>query len=351
LFRFAHIYYFYLLALIPLYIGVLVLFLLWKKKTLSKYGDWAVIRQLMPEYSLGKHILKFAGMAVALACLVFALADPQTGSRLEKVKRKGIDLMICLDVSNSMMAQDIKPNRLERAKQSIVRLIDNLEGDRIGIIVFAGKAYTQLPITTDYAAAKMFTSTINTGIVATQGTAISEAIEVAANGFGESKHNKAIVVITDGEDHEGSVLEQAEAALKKGITIYTIGMGLPEGAPIPVFSGNIQTGYKKDREGQTIMSKLDETLLQRIASIGKGMYVRATTSETGLNKIFDDISKIQKSEIEEKQFSDYEDRFQYFVALALLILITDLFVFERKTQWLKKFRPFEKGSEQMKSEK
>jgi Ca-activated chloride channel homolog len=342
LFRFAHIYYFYLLALIPVYAGLLVLFLLWKKKTLSKYGDWAVIGQLMPEYSVWKPILKFIGMSLVLASLIFALADPQTGSRLEKVKRKGIDLMICLDVSNSMMAQDIKPNRLERAKQSIVRLIDNLEGDRIGIIVFAGKAYTQLPITTDYAAAKMFTYTINTGIIPTQGTAIAQAIEVASGAFGESKHNKAIVVITDGEDHEGDVLEQADAAVKKGITIYTIGMGLPEGAPIPVFSGNIQTGYKKDREGQTIMTKLDETLLQRISSIGKGMYVRATTSETGLGKIFEDISKIQKSEIEEKQFSDYEDRFQYFVALALFILILDLFVFERKTQWLKKFRPFEK---------
>ena len=306
------------------------------------YGDWEVMKQLMPEYSVWKTVLKFIGLALALIALIVALATPQTGSRLEKVKRKGIDLMICLDVSNSMMAQDIKPNRLERAKQSIIRLIDNMEGDRIGIIVFAGKAYTQLPITTDYAAAKMFISTINTGIVATQGTAIGEAIEDAATGFGESKHNKAIVVITDGEDHEGNVLEQADAASKKGITIYTIGMGLPEGAPIPVFSGNVQIGYKKDNEGQTIMSKLDETLLQRIAGIGKGMYVRATTSETGLNKIFEDISKIQKSEIEEKQFSDYEDRFQYFVALALFFLIADLFVFERKTQWLKKFRPFEK---------
>jgi Ca-activated chloride channel family protein len=341
LFRFAHIYYFYLLAIIPVLAVLLVLFLLWKKRTLAKYGDWNVIRQLMPDYSIGKSIVKFFLMAAVLISLVVAMADPQTGSRLEKVKRKGIDLMICLDVSNSMMAQDIKPNRLERAKQSIVRLIDNLEGDRIGIIVFAGKAYTQLPITTDYAAAKMFTASINTSIVSTQGTAIAEALEVAANGFGESKHNKAIVVITDGEDHEGNVLEQAEAAVQKNITIYTIGMGLPEGAPIPVFSGDVQTGYRKDQDGQTIMSKLDETLLQRIASVGKGMYVRATTSETGLTKIFDDISKIEKSEIEEKQFSDYEDRFQYFVALALFLLVLDLFVFERKTQWMKRFKPFD----------
>jgi len=342
LFRFAHIYYFYLLALIPVFAGLLALFLIWKKKTLAKYGEWSVIRQLMPDYSLAKPILKFVLIMLAFTSLIFALANPQTGSRLEKVKRKGIDLMICLDVSNSMMAQDIKPDRLERAKQSIMRLIDNLEGDRIGIIVFAGKAYTQLPITTDYAAAKMFTASINTSLITTQGTAIGAAIELAANSFGESKHNKAIVVITDGEDHEGNVLEQADAAMKNNITIYTIGMGLPTGTPIPVFSNGIQTGYRKDRDGQTIMSKLDETLLQQIASIGKGMYVRATTSETGLKKIFDDISKIQKSEIEEKQFSDYEDRFQYFVALALFLLILDLFVFERKTKWLQRFKPFEK---------
>ncbi len=345
MFRFAHIYYFYFLAIIPVLAGLLVLFLLWKKRTLARYGDWNVIKQLIPDYSVGKPIIKFLIMSMVLASLVVAMADPQTGSRLEKVKRKGIDLMICLDVSNSMLAQDIKPNRLERAKQSIIRLVDNLEGDRLGIIVFAGKAYTQLPITTDYAAAKMFTGSINTGIVATQGTAIGEAIELAANSFGESKHNKAIVVITDGEDHEGSVLEQADAAVKKNITLYTIGMGLPEGTPIPVFSGDVQTGYRKDRDGQTVMSKLDETLLQQVASVGKGMYVRATTSETGLSKIFDDISKIEKSEIEEKQFSDYEDRFQYFVALALILLIADLFVFERKTRWMRRFKPFEFDSQ------
>jgi len=339
-FRFAHTYFFYLLALIPVFTIFLVLFFIWKKKTLAKYGDWHIIKQLMPEYSIRKPILKFIGMMLILSCLVVALADPQTGSRLEKVKHKGIDLMICLDVSNSMLAQDIKPDRLERAKQSISRVIDNLDGDRIGIIVFAGKAYTQLPITTDYAAAKMFLATINTGIVPTQGTAIASALELAANSFGESKHNKAIVVITDGEDHEGDALAQAEAIAKKGITIYTIGMGLPEGAPIPVMSGNVQIGYKKDSDGQTIMSKLDETLLQRIASMGNGMYVRANNSETGLNKIFDDINKIQKTEIEEKQFSDFEDRFQYFIAIAILLLVVDFFVFERKTRWLTNIKPF-----------
>ncbi len=342
MFRFANSYYFWLFALIPVFVLLFILFMHWRKQSLEKYGDFTVIRQLMPGYSVAKPILKWIGFLLILSLLIVALADPQTGSRLEKVKRKGIDLMICLDVSNSMLAQDIKPDRLERAKQSITRLIDNLEGDRIGIIVFAGKAYTQLPITTDYAAAKMFINTINTSIIPTQGTAIAEAIETASAGFGESKHNKAIVVITDGEDHEGSVLEQTEAAVKKGIMVYTIGMGLPEGAPIPQYSGTIQTGYKKDREGNTIMTRLDETLLQRIASVGKGMYVRATTSETGLNKIFDDISKIEKSEIEEKQYSDYEDQFQYFVALALFFLILDLFIFERKTKWMEQVKLFEK---------
>jgi len=341
MFRFAHPYYFYFLALLAVFAVLFILFLVWKRKAIHKYGEWEVIRQLMPEYSRSKPILKFLLLMLALASLIFALAGPQTGSRLEKVKRKGIDLMICLDVSNSMLAQDIKPDRLERAKQALSRMIDELDGDRIGIIVFAGKAYTQLPITSDYAAAKMFISTINTSLVPVQGTVIAEALGLASNSFGQSNRNKAIIVISDGEEHQGNALEQAEEIAKKGIAIYAIGMGLPEGAPIPQFNGNVQIGYKKDQSGQTIMTKLNETLLQQIATLGNGMYVRATTSAVGLNQVFNDIGKIQKTEIEEKQFSAYEDRFQYFVALALLFLVIDLFVFERKTKWLKNFKPFE----------
>ena len=281
----------------------------------------------MPEYSNGKLILKFILVLFSYTFLVIAIAGPQTGSRLEEVKRKGIDLMIALDVSNSMLAEDIKPDRLERSKQAISRLIDKLEGDRIGIVVFAGKAYMQLPITSDYGAAKMFLSTINTDIITIQGTVIADAIEMASSSFGESKRNKAIAIITDGEDHEGNVLEQAEVAAKKGIRIYTIGMGSPDGAPIPIYSGNIRTGYKKDREGTTIISRLDETLLQRIASVGNGIYVRANNSETGLQKIFEEINKMEKSEIENRQFSDYENRFQYFLALCLIFLVLELVVF------------------------
>lgn len=340
MFRFADPYYFWLLALIPLFTLAFAWFLVWRKRAISRYGDRAVIRGLMPEASTPKMVLKFAFLMVALAFLVLTIAGPQTGSRIEKVKRTGIDLIIALDVSNSMMAEDIKPNRLERAKQAISRLIDRLDGDRIGIIVFAGKAYTQLPITTDYAAAKMFISAINTSVVPVQGTAVGDAIELAVKNFGASKNNKALIIITDGEDHQGSVLEQAENATQQGVILYTIGMGLPEGAPIPIYNGNVMTGFRKDGEGNPIVSRLDETLLQQLATIGKGMYVRASNSETGLKQIFDDLNKIQASEIETKQFSDYEARFQYFLALTLLILIIDLFVFERKTFWLKKIKPF-----------
>jgi len=341
MFRFAHIYYFYLLLAIPVFAGILVLFLLWRKRKIDLFGERLLVMQLMPDYSNGKLIFKFILLMIGYSFLVLALAEPQTGSKLEKVQRKGIDLMLALDVSNSMLAQDIKPSRLERAKQDISKLIDRLEGDRIGIIIFAGKAYTQLPITTDYTAAKLLLASVNTHSVPVQGTAIGDAIETAAASFGQSNHNKAIIIITDGEDHQGGVVEQAEAAKKNGITIYTIGMGLVEGAPIPIYNGDVQTGYKKDRDGTIIVSKLDESILQQIATAGNGMYVRANNATTGLNKIFDDINKIQKSEIETKQFSDYEDRFQYFIAVSLIFLIFELLLLDKKNQWFKKFKPFE----------
>jgi Ca-activated chloride channel homolog len=340
MFRFAHISFLYLLVLIPVFTALLVLFLVWRKKALERFGEFPLILRLIPEFSTARLIFKFILLMLALAFLILALADPQTGSRLEKIERRGIDVMIALDVSNSMLAEDLSPNRLERAKQAISKLIDRLDGDRIGIIVFAGKAYNQLPITTDYGAAKMFLSTISTNTVPVQGTAIADAMDLCTNSFGQSTHNKAIVIITDGEDHQGGVLEKTEAAAKKGIIVYTVGMGTPEGGPIPLFNGTIQTGYMKDREGTPVITHLDESLLQRIAAIGKGMYVRATNSEGGWQKIFDDLDKIQKSELESKQFSDYEDRFQYFIVFSLLFLIFELFVFDKKNQWFSRFKPF-----------
>ena len=340
MFRFAHISFLYLLVLIPVFTVSLVLFLVWRRKALNRFGEFQLIHQLMPEFSTGRLIFKFVLLMIAFAFLVLALADPQTGSKMEKVERRGIDVMIALDVSNSMLAEDIRPSRLERAKQAISKLIDRLDGDRIGIIVFAGKAYNQLPITTDYGAAKMFLSAINTNIVPVQGTAIADAVEMATGSFGQSTHNKAIIVISDGEDHQGDVLEKTEAAAKKGIIVYSVGIGTPEGGPIPVYNGDYRTGYKKDRDGTTIITRLDDSLLQRIAAIGKGMYVRITNSEEGWHKVFDDLNKIQKSELESRQFSDYEDRFQYFIGFSLLFLIFELFVFDKKNQWFSRFKPF-----------
>jgi len=340
MFRFAHIQSLYLLALIPAFTAILVLYLLWRKRALTRFGEFHLIRQLIPEFSTRRLILKFVLLMIGFAFLILALADPQTGSKMEKVQRKGIDVMIALDVSTSMLAQDIRPSRLERAKQAVSKLIDQLDGDRIGIVVFAGKAYYQLPITVDYGAAKLFLNAINTNIVPVQGTAIADAIKMAAGSFGQTNHSKAIIVISDGEDHQGDVLEQTEAAAKNGIFFYTVGMGTPEGSPIPVYSGNVQTGFKKDREGTTVITRLDESLLQRIASIGKGIYVRANNSEEGWQKVFDDLNKIQKTELDSRQFSDYEVRFQYFAGFCLLFLIFELFVFDRKNQWYSRFKPF-----------
>jgi Ca-activated chloride channel family protein len=340
MFRFAHLSLLYLLALIPAFIVLLVMFLVWRKKALNRFGEFNLIQRLIPEFSTGRLIFKFVLLMIAFAFLVVALTDPQTGSKLEKVERRGIDVMIALDVSNSMLAEDVRPSRLERAKQAVSKLIERLDGDRIGIIVFAGKAYNQLPITSDYGAAKMFLSAINTNIVPVQGTAIADAVDLATNSFGQSNHNKAIIIISDGEDHQGDVLEKTEVASKKGIIVYAVGIGTPEGGPIPVYTGDVRTGYKKDRDGTTVVTRLDDSLLQRIASIGKGMYVRSTNSEEGWQKVFDDLDKIQKSELESKQFSDYEDRFQYFIGFCLLFLIFELFVFDRKNQWFTRFKPF-----------
>jgi Ca-activated chloride channel homolog len=340
MFKFAHSYYFYLFGLIPLLALLFSAFLLWRKRAMARFGNLSVISTLMPDVSVHKLILKFILLMSATALLVFSLAGPETGSKIEKAKRTGIDIIIALDVSNSMLAEDIKPDRLERAKQAISRLIDKLDGDRIGLIVFAGKSFIQLPITTDYSAAKLFVSTVSTDIIPEQGTAIADAIAMSVKAFGDTKNNKALIIISDGEDHQGDVLEQAEAAVKKGIAIYCIGMGSPDGAPIPEYRDGVMTGFKKDHSGKPVITKLDESLLQQVASVGGGMYVRATNSEIGLKPILDQLNKIQKAEIETKQFTDYESRFQYFLGLALLLLVLDLFIYEKKTQWWKRIKPF-----------
>jgi Ca-activated chloride channel family protein len=341
--RFAHTEYFYLLLLIPVFIGIYLMWNSWRKKALKRFGDVKVIQVLMPRFSGSRPLIKFIVLLTAYIFFVVGIADPQVGSRLEKVKRTGIDLFLVLDVSNSMLAEDIRPNRLDRAKMAINRLVDRLQGDRIGIVVFAGHAYKQLPLTTDYAAAKLFLSAVDTKIVPTQGTAIGEAINMAVESFDDNKHNKAIVVITDGENHEDDAVGAAKAAAEKGIKVFTIGMGLPDGAPIPLYDRNgNRLGFKKDKQGKTVVTKLNEDMLRQIAAAGDGSYVRANNATTGLSKVLDDINKIQKQEIETRQFTDYEDRFQIFLAMALILLLVELLIADRKGKLTDKFDLFGK---------
>jgi Ca-activated chloride channel family protein len=333
MFQLENKYFLYALGLIPVFIIIYWLYNRWKKRALAGYGDITIIQQLIPDVSKSKRFWKFTLFTIAFALLVIGIVNPQVGTKLEEVKRKGADLMICLDVSNSMKAEDLLPNRLEKAKQAISKLINKLEGDRLGIIVFGGEAYVQLPITTDYSAAKLFLESINTDMIPTQGTAIGTAIDLAIESFGKDEgKNKAIVIITDGENHEDDAIKAAETAAERGITIHTIGMGSADGSPIPVYKNNIKEGFRKDNEGNTVITKLNEQVLQEIAAAGNGIYVRASNSDAGLNSVLDEIGKLEKKQFESKMYSDYEDRFQWFVASALFLLLIELFLTERKSK-------------------
>lgn len=335
IFRFAHPTYLYALVLIPLLAFVYLIIARRRKKALEKFGNPEVISSLMPEASFVRPTVKFYIMLFALFSLIIAMAGPQFGTKLETIKRKGIELIIALDVSNSMNATDIEPSRLERAKRAIARLVDKLSNDRIGIIVFAGDAYTQLPITTDYPSAKMFLNSINTDVVPTQGTAIGKAINLAMNSFSQQKDiNRAIIVITDGENHEDDPVAAAKKAAEKGIRVYTVGMGLPKGAPIPVRGGK-PNEFMKDRSGNVVISKLDEKTLQEIAIAGNGSYIPANNIRKGINNLVNDLSKLEKKEIDAKVYTEYDEQFQYFAGLALLLLLIDFFILERKNRYLK----------------
>lgn len=333
MFRFENPDYFYLLLIIPLLTLLFVYARLRRRRNLKQWGDEKLLSGLIPEYSSSRPVFRFIVWNLAFVMLVIAAANPQIGSKLVKVKQKGIDMMVCLDVSNSMLAQDAKPNRLENAKLAITKLVDQLKGDRIGIVVFAGKAYMQLPITSDYAAARMFISKISTDLVPTQGTAIAEAIRMAHESLTSETRSKAIIIITDGEDHEGNVMEEAEKAAADGIRIYTLGIGTPEGAPIPIIGpdGSV-AGYRKDRDGNTIMTRLDEITLQKIASTGNGIYIRSANTNQALRKIFEEIGKLEKTEFDTRLFSEYDNRFYYFLWIALALLVAELFISLRKSK-------------------
>lgn len=341
MFRLAHQEFLYLFALIPVFVIIFFLMMRWKKNALRKFGEPSVISGLFPEVSVTRPYLKFILLLLSYSLFIFGICGPQIGTKLEEVKRKGVDIMIALDVSNSMNAEDIRPTRLERSKQAIYRLIDKLQGDRIGLIVFAGQAYMQLPITTDYGAAKLFLQSINSDIVPTQGTAIGSAIDLAVEAIGDSvKKNTAIVVITDGENHEDNAVDEAKKAAAKGIIVHTIGMGSLDGAPIPVYSNGVRTSFMQDENGTTVITKLDADMLQQIAEAGKGKFVRASNTEDGLDIIMKEISTLEKKEFGSKMFTDYEDQYQYFIGAALLLLLIEFILSERKSKWIKNLNLF-----------
>lgn len=345
MFRFARPEMLYALALVPLALVLLLLALRRKKKALKRFGDLSVISPLMGDVSRPRPVLKGIVLLLALTALIVALAQPQSGSKLEEVKREGVEIIIALDVSNSMLAQDIRPNRLMSAKFAILQLIEKLRNDKIGLIVFAGDAYVQVPITTDLSATKMFLESVSPEIVPKQGTAIGSAIDLASKSFGPAKEgkeqNRVVLIITDGENHEGNALTAAEAAAEKGIVIHTLGMGSASGEPIPVRSASGHQEYRKDNDGNVVVSKLNETMLQQIASTANGIYVRANNSQAALDMVLDEIAKMEKSEMEVTRYSDYEDRFQYFLAVALFLLLIDFLILDKKNPLLKNLRFFD----------
>ncbi len=341
MFRFANPEYLYLLILVP------VLYILWlvgrsiSEKRMKRFGDNEILQDLMPETSATRPLLKFILLLFVYIFLILGIARPQFGTKLQQVKRKGIEMIIALDVSNSMLAQDIKPNRLEKAKQSISKLVERLVNDRIGLIVFAGQAYTQIPITSDYVSAKMFLSSISPGIVPVQGTAIGAAIKLAMNSYTPQEDmSKVLIIITDGENHEDNAVAMAQQAAEKGIKIYTIGVGLPKGSPVPLPSKSGQPVFLKDKAGKVVISKLDEKTLEEIAAIGNGKYIRANNTRLGLNALFEDINKLDKKEIDAKIYSEYADIFQYPVGIALMLLIIEFIILDRKNRKLKHIRLF-----------
>jgi len=332
MFRFAHPEYLNLLYLLPVLVAVFWYIGRNRKKLLLIFADKELHKTLFPTDSNLKRWTKFALILLALTCLVFAAANPQVGTKMQEVKQTGIDVFILLDVSNSMMAEDIKPNRLEKAKYQISNLINKLRGDRIGLIIFAGQAYVQIPLTTDYSAANLFLSAVDVNSVPTQGTAIASAINLAIASFDTLSTQKVIIAITDGEDHEGDVEKAVENAVSRDIKLYTIGLGSQAGVPIPVYNNRNQLiGFKKDNEGNTVLTKLDEDILKRIAIDAEGKYFRGTNYEDHLDKIYTELSELEQTEFGVKKVTDYEDRFYYFLIPALILLVLEFFVSEKKS--------------------
>ncbi|MDD6211500.1 MAG: VWA domain-containing protein [Bacteroidales bacterium] len=336
MFRFAHPEYLYLLLLIPALMAFYIFTIILKRRAMGRFGIRSLLKELMPDVSYKKQNSKYLLLLGAITALIFVIAGPQFGSKLETVKRQGVEIMVCLDVSNSMLSEDVSPSRLDKAKQILSKLIDRLQDDKIGLIVFAGQAYTQLPITADQLSAKMFLSSVNPSLISVQGTSIGEAIDLAARSFSpDQTADKAIILITDAENHEDDALGAAKRAAEKGIKVDVVGVGDPSGAPIPV--GN---SYLTDKDGNMVITKLNESLGQEIAAEGKGIYVRADNTNNALKALIDQIDQLTKSDMESKVYSEYNEQFQSIAWIVFILLLIEFFILDRKNRILKRVKLF-----------
>jgi len=332
--------YFILLILIPLIWLAYFYMRIWQTKRQKKYIDKKLFKQIVKEQSRIKPFMRMIFLSLSLLFLIIGLTNPKMGTKLEKVKRKGVDIVFAVDVSKSMDAEDVPPSRLEKAKRLVSEIIDNLVSDRVGIIAYAGEAYPLLPITTDYAAAKIFLQNMNTDLVSSQGTAIDDAIDLATTYFDEDDTNKILVILSDGEDHSQKAIEAAKRAAKKGVTIFSIGIGTRKGAVIPVKVNGQLYGYKKDKEGQTVITRLNDKILKEIASVTGGKYIPGNSTKEVVKYITDALKKMDKKEFETTKFSDYKDQFQWFLLAGLVFLFLYLITLDRETQWLRKLNLF-----------
>lgn len=341
MFRFANSEYLYLLLLIPLLAIFYTLVARRRRHLLAKFGNLELLKGLMPDFSRGRLRLKFTLYLLAFACVVLAAARPQFGSKLREEKAKGVEMMLVVDVSNSMLAEDFEPNRLERTKYAIGKLFEGLQQERVGLVAFAGEPKVQLPITSDYRMAQAFAKRLSPTLVGEQGTAIGKALQLATLSFSsQSEQSRVIVLITDGENHEDDAIEAARVAKEQGIRIYTIGIGTPEGAPI-----KINGEFVKDENGEMVVSKLNEQMLEQIATSTDGAYVRATKQSIGLDEIVKSINEMEKSELSTIRYEEYNEQYQYLLAVALVLLLLDNFILSRRNPRLRKFNIFREERE------
>ena len=335
-------FWFWALALIPVFLLGTLLVQLWKKRARRRFADEELTEYLSPDRSPFKAILKLIFRCLAIAFLVLALVNPKIGSKLETVKREGVDIVFAVDVSKSMLAEDVAPNRLEKAKQLVSQVINNLVSDRIGIIAYAGKAFPQLPITTDYGVGKMFLQNLSTDMLSSQGTAIEQALLLAQTYYNdEAQTNRILFVISDGEDHgEVSAKDVAEQVAEQGIRIFTIGVGENQGVPIHIKQNGVMISYKKDDNGEVVITKRNESTLKDIAEAANGLYIDGNSTNEVIDQVTEILSQMNKTEFESTEFAEFKDQFQWFLGLGILFLILDLLFLERKTAWIKRLNLF-----------